>query len=54
MSQSNNDWKEKYLDTLDKQEQQERQHQQLMALLVKAVVRISLVAEGIDQQLDKQ
>ena len=54
MSHDNSDWKDKYLDALDQQEKQERQHQQLMALLVKAVVRISLVADGIDQQLDKQ
>ena len=53
-SQSSRDWKEKYLAELDKQERRERQQQQLMELLMRAVVRISLVADGIDQQLDKQ
>ncbi len=54
MSHNNNDWKGKYLDALDEQEKHQRKHQQMMSLLVKAVVRISLVADGIDQTLDKQ
>ncbi len=48
------DWKDKYLDALDEQEKRDRQQQHMTALLVKAVMRISMVAEGIDQQLDKQ
>lgn len=48
------DWKEKYLDALDKQERRERQQQQLLSLLIRAVQRISLVADGIDEKLDKQ
>lgn len=58
MSQSSSrgpsDWKNKYLETLDLQDKQERQHQQMMALLIRAVVRISLVADGVDSKLDKQ
>ncbi|ARN74077.1 GGDEF domain-containing protein [Oceanicoccus sagamiensis] len=48
------DWKDKYLDALDEQEKRDRQQQKLTALLVKAVLRLSMVAEGVDQQLDKQ
>ena len=48
------DWKDKYLTELEKQEKRERQHLQMVELLVKAVVRISLVADGVDPQLDKQ
>jgi diguanylate cyclase len=44
------EWKARYLDGLDKQDKQ----QQMMALLVKTLLRISLVAEGWDQPLDKQ
>ena len=53
-SRDQNDWKDKYLDSLDEQEKRERQQQKIQALLIKAVVRISMVAEGVDQQLDKQ
>lgn len=53
-SPNSNDWKNKYLDALDQQESQERQHQQVFSLLVKALLRISVVAEGIDNRLDKQ
>jgi diguanylate cyclase len=48
------DWKNKYFATLEAQEKKERQLQQRMALLIQAVLRISFVAEGVDQQLDKQ
>lgn len=48
------DWKEKYLNVLDEQESRARKQQQFTALLVKALIRISMVAEGIDQQLDQQ
>jgi diguanylate cyclase len=48
------DWKDKYLTELENQEKRERLFRQQMELLVRAVTRISLVAEGVDQQLDKQ
>ena len=54
MNRKTTDWKDKYLDSLDAQEKRDRQHQQMMALLVKGIVRISRVAEGVDEQLDKQ
>lgn len=49
-----NEWKDKYLEALDEQEKRDRQQQQMVALLFKAVLRLSVVAEGVDQQLDKQ
>ena len=48
------DWKDKYLTALEDQEKRERSQQQLTSLLMRAVIRISLVADGIDQRLDKQ
>ena len=48
------DWKDKYLDTLDKQRKRDRQQQAMTSLLVKAVVRMSMIVEGVDEQLDKQ
>ena len=54
MSENQTDWKDKYLASLDKQERRERQQQQIMSLLMRAVVRISLVADGVDTKLDKQ
>lgn len=48
------DWKDKYLEVLDQHEKQERRQQQLTTLLVKALVRISMISEGVDQQLDSQ
>ena len=48
------DWKEKYLSALDDQEKRERAQHQLVSLLMQAVVRISLLADGIDETLDKQ
>ncbi len=54
MSQNQTNWKDKYLTSLDTQERRERQQQQIMSLLMRAVVRISLVADGVDQTLDKQ
>ncbi|MGK0442571.1 MAG: diguanylate cyclase [Pseudohongiellaceae bacterium] len=53
-SSTTSDWKNKYLDALDEQERRDRRHQQLTALMVKALMRISLVSEGMDTQLDKQ
>ena len=54
MSATNTNWKKKYLDSLDSQEQQQQQFKQLLSLLVKAVTRISMIAEGQAPQLDKQ
>lgn len=48
------DWKDKYLAALDKEERNEKQQQQLMSLLSRAVVRISLIAVGVDGKLDQQ
>lgn len=48
------DWKDKYLSSLDLQEKRDRQQQQLTSLLMRALVRISLVAEGVDEKLDQQ
>jgi diguanylate cyclase len=48
------EWKSKYLDSLDQQERQEQNFKKLLALLVSAVVRISRLAEGQDPQMDKQ
>lgn len=48
------DWKDKYLSELENQERRQRLYQQQTELLVRAVTRISLLADGIDQQLDKQ
>lgn len=48
------DWKDKYLTALEQHEKQTRQQQQLTALLVKALVRISMISEGVDQQIDSQ
>lgn len=53
-SQATSSWKQKYLAALEQQETQERKQQQLIGLLIKALSRISFVAEGVDQQLDKQ
>jgi diguanylate cyclase len=53
-SHDQNDWKDKYLNALDQQEKRESQQQLTLALLIKAIVRISMVAEGVDQKLDKQ
>lgn len=48
------DWKDKYLDALDEQKKRDRQQQTMTSLLVKAVVRMSMIVEGVDEQLDKQ
>ena len=54
MSANNANWKQKYLNSLESQEKQEQQFKQLLSLLVKAVTRISMIAEGQAPQLDKQ
>lgn len=48
------DWKNKYINALDEQEKREHKQEQLTSLLMRAIVRISRVAEGVDQSLDKQ
>ncbi|MFT5690972.1 MAG: diguanylate cyclase [Oceanicoccus sp.] len=48
------DWKDKYLAALDKEEKNQKQQQQLMSLLSRAVMRISLIAAGVDVKLDQQ
>ena len=53
-SSSSTDWKDKYLSSLELQDKRDRQHQLLMSLLIRAVVRISLVADGVDEKLDNQ
>jgi len=46
-------WRDKYLDALDTQEQQEKAHQDDLQLLSKALIRVSLAAQGQYPQLDK-
>ncbi|GAB1269508.1 hypothetical protein NBRC116493_27610 [Aurantivibrio infirmus] len=46
------EWREKYLDLVDRQEIQERQHQQDQEQLRRALLRVSLVADGMDSELD--
>lgn len=46
-------WKEKYLDALDEQERMEKTFEQQSELLKRAVVRVTLTAEGLDQDLDR-
>ncbi|MCR8923752.1 GGDEF domain-containing protein [Dasania sp. GY-MA-18] len=57
-SQQNNNagksWKDKYLDSLDQQERQDKQFKTLLTLLNQAALRISMIAEGMDKNLDKQ
>jgi diguanylate cyclase len=46
-------WRDKYLDLLDEQEADQRRHEQHVALLEKAILRVSLAAEGYDEKLDE-
>ena len=52
--QSSQDWKQKYLASLEQLESQEREWSELESLLRLAVQRLSLAAEGIDPILDDQ
>ena len=52
--QSSQDWKQKYLASLEQLESQEREWAELENLLRLAVRRLSLAAEGIDPILDDQ
>lgn len=46
------EWREKYLDLIDRQEAESKQHQQDQADLRRALLRVSLVADGMDSELD--
>lgn len=46
-------WRDKYLDLLDRQERQEKNVANQMAQMQRALLRVSLAAEGLDYQLDK-
>ena len=48
------DWKSKYLSALAQEEKREEKFQKMIGLLVRAAVRMSMVAEGVDKQLDQQ
>jgi len=47
-----NPWREKYLNALDEQERLELQQAEQTELLKRALVRVSLAAEGLDEGLD--
>jgi len=47
-----NPWREKYLNALDEQERLEERQTQQTELLKRALVRVSLAAEGLDDELD--
>lgn len=47
-----NPWREKYLNALDEQERLEEQQAEQTELLKRALVRVSLAAEGLDDELD--
>lgn len=56
MATSNDDkqnWREKYLSALDEQERQEQSHRAQLDLLRRALVRVSLAADGQDDGLDQ-
>lgn len=46
-------WREKYLSALDEQEQQEQAHRAQLDMLRRALVRVSLAADGQDDGLDQ-
>ncbi len=52
MSDKADTWKEKYLKALEEQEHLERGAHESQELLRRALVRVSLVAEGLDKDLD--
>jgi len=53
-TRSPSDWKDKYLTALEIEERRKKQSQQTMTLLSRAIIRISLVADGVDNRLDQQ
>ena len=50
--QSNDPWREKYLNLLDQQEQLEQTHKEDQNLLCSVIVRLAIVASGFDPQLE--
>lgn len=52
-SDDKNNWREKYLDALDTQEAQEKHFITQQELLHRALVRVSLAADGQDEALDQ-
>ena len=54
MSSKAADWKQKYLDALDAQEKSERKLRQISDLQQRGLLRLSLIAEGVDTELDRQ
>ncbi len=52
-SKSGGDWRDKYLDSLDEQERLQKHFEQQQELLRRALVRVSLAAEGHDADLDR-
>ncbi len=52
-SKSSGDWRDKYLDALDEHERLQQQSSHQQELLRRALVRVSLAAEGHDDQLDR-
>lgn len=51
---SDNTWKKKYLELLDKQERLENNFNKQTDVLKRGLIRSSLAAEGNDEQLDQQ
>lgn len=49
---ADNTWREKYLNSLDEQEKLEKRFQHELESLRRALVRVTVVAEGQDQELD--
>ena len=50
---ADNTWREKYLNSLDEQEKLEKRFQHELESLRRALVRVAVVAEGQDQELDQ-
>lgn len=48
-----NDWREKYLNALDEQEQLEKTFVEQQAIMRSALVRVSIAADGQDDELDQ-
>jgi diguanylate cyclase len=48
------DWKQKYLTQLERQERQEKEWQTTEGLLRQGLTRVALAAEGLDAELDSQ
>jgi diguanylate cyclase len=52
-AQPHKDWREKYLDLIEVQESQQRQFDDQLEQLRRALVRVSLAADGADPELDQ-